>query len=219
MSARQRVEELERELKLHKINDKGLCPLCYEAGYAHAEEEAAGRELAENAAESDAVAQTLHAERRRAEVAEARLDRELIHKTLDHQSGALCGQAPGYMSSIRLTRDDAEVVCKGCFDVMLAAERDKVATYAEAVGDIYLLWQQQPSYAGVGDKFRALLATPPDGVVSARQEVERLRAAIVEWLAADKAYEAQEPNSGVRIVHAHRQLEALAQPQEANHGQ
>lgn len=54
-----------------------------------------------------------------------RIDRDLVH--LGKSDGALCGHHPGYMSTMRITDDPKDVVCKPCFDLMLealTAERD-----------------------------------------------------------------------------------------------
>ncbi|MBA2708314.1 MAG: hypothetical protein H0U59_10990 [Gemmatimonadaceae bacterium] len=40
---RERADAAERELGLHKLNDVGLCPACYDAGYEHGTEAAEAR--------------------------------------------------------------------------------------------------------------------------------------------------------------------------------
>lgn len=63
-----------------------------------------------------------------------RVDRELVH--LAENARALCWQAPGYESFIRLTHDYDKVVCKACFDILLIAARERIDRLQAALVDI-----------------------------------------------------------------------------------
>lgn len=119
--------------------------------------------------------------------AEARLDRELVHFWEGGKDGALCKKQPGYMSSIRLTRLVEDVVCKPCFDLLLAAALDARATLQEALATVREHIRLTREYVGK-DVLPAIdgwswyeamklidrLAAEPDGI-SARAEMVRLK--------------------------------------------
>lgn len=112
--------------------------------------------------------------KQRAEAVESRLDRELVHKW--RGNSALCGKSPGYMSSIQLTQTNADVICKPCLDLLLAAAEDRNREYGEAVrshvlsAEPWIKQQHIPSLL----RLIELNEAKPDGI-SARAQLAGIR--------------------------------------------